>query len=124
MRVTCLDVSNLYLFYPYQQARPNDYPAERLRQEVPVSFHKFWQLDPNEIYRQWFFDEDDHMLLTDATTVSSTEDGHRPQPEENINYYHKNRNLLAKPETITFDEFVPVSLIATLHHSKERHVDL
>ncbi|XP_013114966.2 beta-1,3-glucosyltransferase [Stomoxys calcitrans] len=108
----------------FHQARPNDYPAERLEQEAPVSFHKFWQLDPNEIYRQWFFDADDRMLLMDAKDVESEKEVPQPPPEENLSYYHKSRNLLAKPEEINFNEFVPVSLIATLHHSKERHVDL
>ncbi|XP_075151353.1 beta-1,3-glucosyltransferase [Haematobia irritans] len=108
----------------FHQARPNDYPAERLKQEAPVSFHKFWQMDPNEVYQEWFFNADDRMLLTDAKDVEAEKDVRRQKPQENPNYYHKNRNLLAKPEAINFNEFVPVSLIASLHHSKERHVDL
>ncbi|XP_073823069.1 beta-1,3-glucosyltransferase [Musca autumnalis] len=122
----------------FHQARPNDYPTERLRQEVPVSFHKFWQMDPREIYRQWFFDNDDRMLLHEAKAVDDEEDVVAEQRYEvklhsyptlsskHIDYYHKNRNLLAKPQE--FDDLnVPVSLLATLHqhpHTKERHVDL
>ncbi|XP_061396343.1 beta-1,3-glucosyltransferase [Musca vetustissima] len=111
----------------FHQARPNDYPSERLKHDRPVSFHKFWQIDPREVYHQWFYEEDDRMLLREAKDIIEEVNhghGHPIQSEDNINYYHKNRNLLAKPEDI-HDLNVPVSLIATLHqHSKERHVDL
>uniref|UniRef100_T1PKK8 Fringe-like glycosyltransferase domain-containing protein n=1 Tax=Musca domestica TaxID=7370 RepID=T1PKK8_MUSDO len=111
----------------FHQARPSDYPTERLKHDKPVSFHKFWQMDPREIYHQWFFDNDDRMLLSEAKAIDEEIKNHRGHPilaEDNIQYYHKNRNLLAKPEELD-DLNVPVSLIATLHqHSKERHVDL
>ena len=41
----------------FHQARPDDYPESLLRD--PVSFHKFWNVDPRKVYDEWFrkFDE-------------------------------------------------------------------
>ncbi|KAH8413962.1 hypothetical protein KR009_008472 [Drosophila setifemur] len=35
------------------QARPQDYAGEVLQMQPPVTFHKFWNMDPDETYRQW-----------------------------------------------------------------------
>lgn len=35
------------------QARPMDYPRETLLHERPISFHKFWQIDPIDVYEKW-----------------------------------------------------------------------
>lgn len=35
------------------QARPMDYPPEYLIDNDPISFHKFWQIDPLYIYEKW-----------------------------------------------------------------------
>ncbi|KAJ6650035.1 Beta-1,3-glucosyltransferase, partial [Pseudolycoriella hygida] len=37
----------------FHQARPIDYSKELLT-DSPISFHKFWQIDPLEVYRKWF----------------------------------------------------------------------
>lgn len=35
------------------QARPQDYACELLQLQPPVSFHKFWNMEPEQTYRQW-----------------------------------------------------------------------
>ncbi|KAJ8680099.1 hypothetical protein QAD02_015886 [Eretmocerus hayati] len=42
----------------FHQARPNDYPKALLASQDPVSFHKFWMVDPKNVYKQWFYEED------------------------------------------------------------------
>ncbi|XP_011308975.1 beta-1,3-glucosyltransferase [Fopius arisanus] len=38
----------------FHQARPQDYPEDFLASHQPVSFHKFWMIDPVDVYRHWF----------------------------------------------------------------------
>ena len=85
-----------------------------LKQNPPISFHKFWQLDPFEVYKTWFESSDRQLLAKEQ------------QMQDNmlaIQYRSKSRKLLAKPEPLNLNE-IPVGLVATLHHTKERHVDL
>lgn len=42
----------------FHQARPEDYHPDLLRAQAPVSFHKFWNTDPRQWYRDWFRDDD------------------------------------------------------------------
>ncbi|KAM6179025.1 beta-1,3-glucosyltransferase [Rhynchocyon petersi] len=37
----------------FHQARPVDYPKEYLAHQVPISFHKHWNVDPAEVYFTW-----------------------------------------------------------------------
>ncbi|XP_055381895.1 beta-1,3-glucosyltransferase [Condylostylus longicornis] len=39
----------------FHQARPIDYPTEILKIETPVSFHKFWQIDPVDVYNTFLY---------------------------------------------------------------------
>ena len=42
------------------QARPVDYPKDYLSHQVPVSFHKHWNIDPVKVYFTWLApDEED-----------------------------------------------------------------
>ncbi|XP_066949265.1 beta-1,3-glucosyltransferase isoform X2 [Macrobrachium rosenbergii] len=43
----------------FHQGRPVDYPAQLLSPELPVSFHKFWMVNPLEVYEEWL--EDSHV---------------------------------------------------------------
>lgn len=95
------------------QARPNDYAIELLKQDSPISFHKFWQLDPFEVYRTWF-EASDRQLLDKEQMLDNI---------PAVEYHSKTRKLLAKPEPLNLNE-IPVGLVASLHHTKERHVDL
>lgn len=42
----------------FHQARPDDYSPKLLSNQRPISFHKFWMLDPIKTYRRWLIDED------------------------------------------------------------------
>ena len=35
------------------QARPDDYPAVQLRNQLIISFHKHWMIDPVDVYNRW-----------------------------------------------------------------------
>ncbi|XP_021566568.1 beta-1,3-glucosyltransferase [Carlito syrichta] len=37
----------------FHQARPVDYPKEYLSHQVPISFHKHWNIDPVKVYFTW-----------------------------------------------------------------------
>ncbi|XP_027446311.1 beta-1,3-glucosyltransferase isoform X2 [Zalophus californianus] len=37
----------------FHQARPVDYPRDYLSHQVPVSFHKHWNIDPVKVYFTW-----------------------------------------------------------------------
>ena len=40
------------------KARPMDYAISYLASQEPISFHKFWEIDPLEVYEQWFAEAD------------------------------------------------------------------
>lgn len=42
----------------FHQARPVDYSLAYLASQEPVSFHKFWMIDPVQVYEQWFAEAD------------------------------------------------------------------
>ncbi|XP_046765166.1 beta-1,3-glucosyltransferase isoform X3 [Gallus gallus] len=37
----------------FHQARPMDYPKDYLSHQIPVSFHKHWNIDPVKVYFTW-----------------------------------------------------------------------
>ncbi|XP_049288708.1 beta-1,3-glucosyltransferase [Anopheles funestus] len=42
----------------FHQARPSDYAPELLDRQDTVSFHKHWQIDPQQVYNRWFRQQD------------------------------------------------------------------
>ncbi|KAG7208990.1 hypothetical protein KM043_015157 [Ampulex compressa] len=46
----------------FHQARPLDYATAYLASQEPVSFHKFWMLDPDAMYNEWFAEVDKSLL--------------------------------------------------------------
>ncbi|KAK8763896.1 hypothetical protein V5799_033493 [Amblyomma americanum] len=40
----------------FHQARPEDYSRQLLSHQRPISFHKFWMMDPIANYRKWLAD--------------------------------------------------------------------
>jgi len=38
----------------FHQAQPADYANAYLASQEPISFHKFWMLDPEAVYKDWF----------------------------------------------------------------------
>ncbi|KAG8584922.1 hypothetical protein GDO81_004826 [Engystomops pustulosus] len=41
----------------FHQARPADYSKDFLSHQVPVSFHKHWNIDPIKVYKSWLAQE-------------------------------------------------------------------
>lgn len=44
----------------FHQARPIDYPSTVIDSNT-ISFHKYWQIDPYDVYRRWFKVADDNL---------------------------------------------------------------
>ncbi|XP_012272775.1 beta-1,3-glucosyltransferase [Orussus abietinus] len=42
----------------FHQARPIDYATAYLASQEPISFHKFWMIDPDKVYEEWFAESD------------------------------------------------------------------
>ena len=45
----------------FHQARPEDYSQKLLHCQDPISFHKFWNSNPHQVYKKWF-ESHDQML--------------------------------------------------------------
>ncbi|XP_018105740.1 beta-1,3-glucosyltransferase isoform X2 [Xenopus laevis] len=43
----------------FHQARPTDYAKEYLAHQIPVSFHKHWNIDPVKVYYKWLAPEEE-----------------------------------------------------------------
>ena len=39
------------------QARPEDYAKDLLAHQVPISFHKHWNIDPVAVFNKWLKDD-------------------------------------------------------------------
>ncbi|XP_054003980.1 beta-1,3-glucosyltransferase [Hylaeus anthracinus] len=46
----------------FHQARPSDYATAFLASQEPVSFHKFWMIDPDMVYDEWFAKADASLI--------------------------------------------------------------
>ncbi|XP_069495846.1 beta-1,3-glucosyltransferase [Ambystoma mexicanum] len=46
----------------FHQARPMDYPKDYLSHQVPISFHKHWNIDPLKVYFQWLISADEDTV--------------------------------------------------------------
>lgn len=51
----------LIKYIAYLQARSIDYNEKTLTKH-PISFHKFWQIDPIDVYQNWFEQNDQNMI--------------------------------------------------------------
>lgn len=70
----CININNfmLLLFFRcinllFFQARAIDYAAGYISSSEPVSFHSFWNINPEEIYKQWFAEDDEHFFHSSIT---------------------------------------------------------
>ncbi|XP_041116023.1 beta-1,3-glucosyltransferase-like, partial [Polyodon spathula] len=43
----------------FHQARPDDYSRDYLAHQIPVSFHKHWNIDPVTVFNTWLAEEKD-----------------------------------------------------------------
>ncbi|XP_060047640.1 beta-1,3-glucosyltransferase [Erinaceus europaeus] len=57
----------------FHQARPVDYPKDYLSHQVPISFHKHWNIDPVKVYFTW---------LAPSEEDSARPETHRSSKEE------------------------------------------
>lgn len=48
------------------QARPVDYPKDYLSHQVPVSFHKHWNIDPVKVYFTWLAPKEEDEAESEA----------------------------------------------------------
>lgn len=46
-----------------------DYPAEYLKDQPAVSFHKHWMIDPLSVYDKWFGKDDANIISTKHTEL-------------------------------------------------------
>ncbi|CAL7950308.1 unnamed protein product [Xylocopa violacea] len=44
------------------QARPSDYATAYLASQEPISFHKFWMIEPQMVYDEWFAEADKSLV--------------------------------------------------------------
>ncbi|KOC58905.1 Beta-1,3-glucosyltransferase [Habropoda laboriosa] len=49
----------------FHQARPTDYATAYLASQEPVSFHKFWMLEPQMVYDEWFAEADKFLSISE-----------------------------------------------------------
>ncbi|KAG9348476.1 hypothetical protein JZ751_002211 [Albula glossodonta] len=52
----------------FHQARPEDYSKDFLTHQVPISFHKHWNINPVAVFHKW---------LVDDTGAATSERPHR-----------------------------------------------
>lgn len=84
----------------FHQARPNDYALEVLLDSEPISFHKFWQIDPFEVYEEWLSgDRSRNKYLANAR------DSHCPENDNLADECCNNQktNPLAYPNEVYCD---------------------
>lgn len=46
----------------FHQARPSDYATAYLASQEPISFHKFWMIEPQTVYDEWFAEADKYVM--------------------------------------------------------------
>ncbi|XP_033199394.1 beta-1,3-glucosyltransferase [Bombus vancouverensis nearcticus] len=46
----------------FHQARPSDYATAYLASQEPISFHKFWMIEPQTVYDEWFAEADKSLI--------------------------------------------------------------
>uniref|UniRef100_A0A8C3CZC7 Beta-1,3-glucosyltransferase n=1 Tax=Cairina moschata TaxID=8855 RepID=A0A8C3CZC7_CAIMO len=46
----------------FHQARPMDYPKDYLSHQIPISFHKHWNIDPVKVYFTWLAPNAEEVL--------------------------------------------------------------
>ncbi|XP_076245023.1 beta-1,3-glucosyltransferase [Calliopsis andreniformis] len=52
----------------FHQARPSDYATAYLASQEAVSFHKFWMLEPQLVYNEWFAEADKSLIMVKKHT--------------------------------------------------------
>ncbi|GAB6030051.1 beta 1,3-galactosyltransferase-like [Chamberlinius hualienensis] len=55
----------------FHQARPIDYSRQLLEHQQPVTFHKFWMIDPVDIYNRWLAESPSSSLPSASSSQQS-----------------------------------------------------
>ncbi|XP_058886444.1 beta-1,3-glucosyltransferase-like isoform X2 [Acipenser ruthenus] len=53
----------------FHQARPDDYSRDYLAHQIPVSFHKHWNIDPVTVFNKWLAEENDPIYQQQQHTM-------------------------------------------------------
>lgn len=114
----------------FTQARPQDYAKELLQLNAPISFHKFWHLDPWLVYRRWFYEQDRKLPPIAIAVAESASIPSRPTAARTTEAFYRTLEDLPAPEDLseryqqTLPMQVPVSAVALPHHDNHKHIDL
>ncbi|XP_073899701.1 beta-1,3-glucosyltransferase isoform X2 [Castor canadensis] len=57
----------------FHQARPVDYPKDYLSHQVPISFHKHWNIDPVKVYLTWLAPNEEDKATQETWKTSKEE---------------------------------------------------
>lgn len=71
----CLNALGLRITHSplFHQARPEDYSKELLAHQVPISFHKHWNIDPVAVFNKWLRDDWSAKTSDEQNEKSKTE---------------------------------------------------
>ncbi|KAJ8280143.1 hypothetical protein GJAV_G00051010 [Gymnothorax javanicus] len=58
----------------FHQARPEDYSPDFLAHQVPISFHKHWNIDPVAVFNKWLADDTEADLDSDRPHRNTREE--------------------------------------------------
>lgn len=75
----------------FHQARPKDYPTDVLERNS-ISFHKFWQIDPLEVYAKWFRKRDEDYFCIHKHLLAEHKYLKRKCIENTDENFDKNKN--------------------------------
>lgn len=98
---SCLKQHNIHPIHSslFHQARPNDYSSDIIDKNT-ISFHKFWQINPYEIYKKFFHRRDEEYyrlnknLLTECKLHNGNSDEYkRVKSIKNVNQNTNQRNI-------------------------------
>ncbi|XP_078786005.1 beta 3-glucosyltransferase a isoform X3 [Oryzias latipes] len=57
----------------FHQARPEDYPTDLLAHQVPISFHKHWNINPVAVFNKWLRDNATEKSSHELDRTTKTE---------------------------------------------------
>ena len=101
--------------------------------EEPVSFHKFWQIDPNYLYTKWFEKADQKLLtkphlINDANNCDYINTSHSKNTGQKIRKILKNIGQQQNTNTNSINhsrrKLQEHSEYYTTFKSKLQHIDL
>lgn len=97
--------------------------------EKPISFHKFWQLDPFAVWENWFAKDDRKMI--EMEIAQSSQRNHEKLPkryngrrQQNSEYSVKSVEGSGNYGGHVYSVHEIGSFMESSLHSKDKHVDL